>query len=281
MSAVQPEWVKDEWLENRRELLADGWDLKTSGQRKIREVVAYGRGLFPTPPITEPKFVVFAQGRTGSELLVSLLNNHPRIHCEGELLNAKLNTKIVFPQLYVQGRRAKYPEKAYGFKVKIYQLTEDQHTDPQIFMHGLQSKGWKVIYLQRENLLRNSISCILGFQRNKWHDRSKNPLKEQKFTMACDRLLYELERRDIYTEKEAEILERIDHIKIVYERDLLGGENHQNTCDRLFAYLGLPSVGVRAKLKKTTSNRLSDFIENYEEIESAIAQTKYAKYLSY
>ncbi len=35
------------------------------------------------------KFIIFGQGRSGSTLLKQLLDSHPEITCEGELLNVE------------------------------------------------------------------------------------------------------------------------------------------------------------------------------------------------
>lgn len=41
------------------------------------------RARHPDPP---RKFVIFAQGRSGSTLLTSTLDSHPDIHCDDEIL---------------------------------------------------------------------------------------------------------------------------------------------------------------------------------------------------
>lgn len=124
-------------------------------------------------------------------------------------------------------------------------MTEDQNIDPEKFMFDLCRDGWKIINLKRNNLLRNEISALVAYSRDQWHTTSESSLKKKKITIDCNLLLEGIERREIYQIKEQEILKNIDHIKIIYEEDLLQVENHQKTCDRIFNYLGLDSVPVK------------------------------------
>ncbi|MGB3510836.1 MAG: hypothetical protein WBA93_16715 [Microcoleaceae cyanobacterium] len=277
-----PEWVKTEWLEERRKEIAQRRSKSQSESTLLkirREMAAYSRYFLQKNQTPKQKFVIFGQGRSGSTLLVQLLNNQPKIHCEGEILNGRSYKKVLFPNLYVQGRCTKFFGKIYGFKVKIYQLTEDQYIDPEKFILNLSSQGWKIIYLSRNNYLRSEISAMLASSKNQWHSSSKSSLKNQKITIDCNRLLKRCERRDIYRLKEEEILENLEHITVVYEEDLLLAKNHQGTSDRIFNYLGLESVSVKTKLVKITSDRLSDVIENYDELVEKVSKTKYAKFL--
>ena len=83
------------------------------------------------------KFAIFGQGRTGSTLLVDLLNRHPKIACEEEIFNRRrhpFNGKIWKPYWFLKGVEANYRDKVFGFKVKIYQLTKHQQIQPAEFL---------------------------------------------------------------------------------------------------------------------------------------------------
>ena len=278
-----PEWIKAEWVEKHQKELSNlrvNESRSESFLKTRREIVAYGRALLLKNQIPEQKFVIFGQPRTGSTLLVELLNSHPKIHCENEILNAEVYKKVLFPSLYVQGRCAKFPNKVYAFKIIMFQLPEEHYTDPEQFMLNLSDQGWKIINTIRNDSLRSVISVMVAISRKQWHSREKNSFKNQKVSIDCHRLIELLERREIYQAKEQEILDKLDHIKVIYEKDLLLAENHQKTSDRVFDYLGLESVPVETKLLKVTSNQLSDVIENYAEVVENLRATKYAKLLS-
>jgi hypothetical protein len=79
--------------------------------------------------------------------------------------------------------------------------------------------------------------------------------------------------------KEKIYLEGIPHLTIVYEEGLMEMGNHQKTMDAVFAYIGVSSVGVKTRWRRTISGHLSETIENYEEIYSMVRQTPYARFL--
>lgn len=226
-------------------------------------------------PLT--KFVIFAQGRTGSELLRDLLNSHPQIHCDSEILYFN----VLFPKLVIKGLCALSKKDLYGFKVKIYQLTERQYIqNPKQFMTDLHKERWKIIYLKRYNILRQEISIQSGKTRKKWHYKSKDIVsKLDKIHINCAKLIEGMKRREMYLAKEKEVLENLPHIKVVYENDLLRAENHQKTLTKIFNYLNIPSTPVSTKFIKNNPNNLSDFIQNYQEVVQAISKTKYAKFV--
>ena len=62
------------------------------------------------------RFVIFAQGRSGSTALRSLLTNHPEVICEGELLASGK----FWPIDFVEGKAHRYNEigKVWKFKLK-------------------------------------------------------------------------------------------------------------------------------------------------------------------
>jgi len=61
-----------------------------------------------------------------------------------------------------KARAARIQENTYGFKVKIYQLTDDQKIDPHSFLTQLHNQEWKIIYLKRLNALRQSLSMLIA-----------------------------------------------------------------------------------------------------------------------
>jgi len=85
--------------------------------------------------------------------------------------------------------------------------------------------------------------------------------------------------REIGLLREEALLEQSPHLNLVYEHDLLRPESHQDTLGRVFDYLGLPSVPVRTTLVRTRSSSLRDFVYNYEEVESAVIDMGYGRFL--
>lgn len=59
------------------------------------------------------KFVIFGRGRSGTSLLVSLLNGCPETICDSEILKSRQ----LCPQWYVRARTAQCQQLIYGFKL--------------------------------------------------------------------------------------------------------------------------------------------------------------------
>ena len=119
------------------------------------------------------KFIVFGQSRSGSTLLVELLNSHPDVHCDGELFNkseiyirSRLLLKFFcrFPFLYIRYRLRTSFERAYGFKLFFFQVKS-----PEKLLKKLSRHGWKIISIRRENIIAQSLSNIIAFETNLWH----------------------------------------------------------------------------------------------------------------
>ena len=230
------------------------------------------------------KFIIFAQGRTGTNLLRDLLNSHPKIHCDGELLKHKK----IFLKSFLEIRRLFFKTKAYGFKVKIYQLTKKQKIhNPKQIMSDLHRRGWKIIYLKRRNLFCHAVSTIAMEHRRKERFLRRSytrwfkdcPISIGKIHINCTDLIKKMKYRENLLAQEETILHGLPHMQLVYEDNLLKSQDHQNTANRIFGYLNLPFFPVTTQRTKKVPERLSDLIDNFEEIANAVGKTRYAKFL--
>ncbi len=237
------------------------------------------------------KFVIFAQGRTGSSLLVDLLGFHPDIECDGEILDVKWAGKRVFPTFYVKNKAKSSKAKVYGFKVKLYQLhCQDkkvrnhddpdnelyQHVEPEKFLMNLHKSGWKIIYLMRSNILRQCTSNRIAKAMKAYHQRNKNKKVIPGIKIDPVKLLKDIIGREEYLCEEKEILKRIPHLKLIYEDDLL--RNNQEAVDKVFKFLGVEPCLVKSDLVRTSKDELQDYILNYREIKDYMSKTKYIKF---
>lgn len=215
------------------------------------------------------RFFIFGQGRTGSTLLVTMLDSHPEIHCEDELL---FHPRL-FPMGYIRGICGASTKPVVGFHVKIYQLLYDQKMpEPQVFLDRLREDDWKMIFLKREDIFRHAVSPILAQARNLWHvgktGEALNPPTSVR--LNPDQVVAAVRQRQTYRKMEAEIVSDFPHLEICYERDLFDSTQRQRTSGRLCEYLGVAKQNLTSPLKATTSRSLKDAIENFGEIEHAM-----------
>lgn len=227
------------------------------------------------------KFIILAQGRTGSSLLKEVLNSHPAIHCDDEVLNKAYNFgngMIFFPKLFTKGLARKHPQEVYGCKIKPKHLKQQAHIrDEKAFILHFIQRGWRIIYLYRSNILHHALSNIVAEHRGTYHLRQGESTKVTSLKVDLNRLEAGMRSRKQQLEDEIEFLKAIPHLELNYEKDLL--HNPQIGADKVFAFLGLPPVTVHTNLIKVVNTKLEEFLENYDEVETALKGTIFEKYL--
>jgi LPS sulfotransferase NodH len=226
-----------------------------------------------SPARARTRFVIFAQGRTGTWLLHDLLNAHPQITCDKEILQPRR----LAPYAFVEGSsRGRGP--VYGFHVQIRQLLETQHLAPGTFLGRLHRAGWRIIYLRRRNFLRQSVSSLIARQRQLWY--TTNPAETTGRTVIdLDELMIWLDRRRDYLEQETAALQGLPHLPLIYEDDLLDAAQHQAALNRVFAFVGVDPIPVTTKLQRLGRDRMADQVENYAELVARVAASPYREFL--
>ncbi len=221
--------------------------------------------------VPKNKFIIFGERRSGTTLLKQLLDSHPQIVCDGELLNINdgyitnnLLMKIVwhFPIQYFTYRAALSNRPCYGFTMLF-----DQHNKMLSLLNILSSKGWKIIHIYREDTVQQALSYLVAYKTNHWHlwpGKKSEPSK--KVNISINELT---ERINIFTENKAiekQWLAHFNHFEVNYEKNLYDKNLWQQTADKIFAFLGIDSAPVNATLKKTYPLPYYEIIENYDEL---------------
>ncbi|HMS64413.1 MAG TPA: hypothetical protein PKD83_04065 [Ignavibacteria bacterium] len=232
----------------------------------------------------ENKFVIYTRGRTGSTLLTDLINCHSEIFCDVEIFNFMYsNGKVLFPELYIDScsKRAVLKKKStYGFKVKISQLkNEHKYKNYEKILEDLCRKGWKFIYLKRENYITHMISNKMAAETNVYHLKNEDEPYKKKIHIEGKLLLDAIKFGEETAKEEEENLKNIPHLKILYEKDLWDNSKHQETADRIFSYLGLSSQKVKANYKKVVPVDLRETIINFDEVYNFFKDTEYINLL--
>lgn len=219
------------------------------------------------------RFVIYTQGRTGSVLLVSLLNQHPHIRCYGELFHPNnwrgpLRSRLFpifrrYPILYLQARAIPVRRLTVGFKLLYAQSIATNRP-----LWKLYNSGWRVIYLQRRNLLERTLSACMLRITGISHRSTPINENEQIVPVSIEPALFErIWHKTCQAEHEDQpLLAQIPHLTLTYEDDLAQSSRWQPTADRVFAYLGLPSAPVSSGQQKTYSRPYAELISNYESL---------------
>lgn len=253
--------------------------------KELRRLAGYRFLLQGAPP--EVKFALIMAPRSGSNLLRDLLNNHPQIVCDGEILSSPLP----FPYAFAEARSradawGKKGVRAYGFKFAVWQLSTIQKRDPASFVRALQGGGWRLMSLQRKNLLRQEISLVMAKHRKALGHKEPTrlrktdaPLKLAPVRVDVARLLAQMTSADKEWRGRQKLLDGLPHLALSYEDDLLVADRHQDTANKAFAFLGLPPATVDPQIVKTGRRDLSAMIENYDELERALLESDFASML--
>ena len=223
------------------------------------------------------RFVIFAQGRTGSTLLTSLLDSHSTIRCEDELLELPRVAPVAFVENRARGARAPW----FGFHVKSYQLTENQRVrDLDAFLRGLDGRGWKIVHLYRENVFSQVVSTLYAKRSGRYHFRTTDgEARPGAVTLDAEKLIRKMEFRASMLKAEFRALEGLDHIRITYERDLIDERGRNAALDRVQDFLGVPRERLSTELRKSVNRPLSSIIANYDEVAAAVRATSFAVHL--
>ncbi|MEO1401282.1 MAG: Nodulation protein H [Cyanobacteria bacterium J06635_1] len=244
-------------------------------KRTARDLWCCGVAWCRQRPLPANCFVIFGRGRSGSTLLVDLLNCHPQIFCAGEILRQP----VLMPIWRVRRHALPHAHQVYGFKLLTYQLREVQPLPSDTyFLQALQQQGYRIIYLKRNNFLRQAISLIRA-ETWRFHQRGSDSGYAQPVTINIDQLIRYIQGFEAKCDYETRALSTLPHLSLTYETDLALEAQQRQTENRLFEYLELPPVAVKTRLKKLVAPSLADAIANYSAVQQALLPTKYSRFL--
>lgn len=239
-------------------------------RRRARSVL----DLVPGPPRrlvdTRGKFVIFAQGRSGSTLLVDLLKSHPSVHCSGEIM---LEWRWL-PLWSIGARMVWSRADTYGFKLLSYQPEGVQAmAGAAPMLDRLIDRGFQVVYLHREDVLRHALSQLNARFNN--FSGFDGPAS-RKLQVEREALLWWLEAIARQRRVDDELMAEREHLDVTYEADLEDRSRWQPLLDRFCSFVDLPSAVPSSNMTKVSSTRLSDLVANREELPGMLAGTDFA-----
>lgn len=219
------------------------------------------------------KFIVLTRSRTGSNLLVSMLNSHPDVRCGGEELRS-LNGRQVSEAIETSFP-IRQALKASGFKIFYYHPLDDSSGAVRDTLSAM--RELRVLHLMRRNILRTLTSRKIATQTNVWHSRTQT-------TVAADdkRVFFtedELQSGFIQTKQwENEYASRFDESRTlqVYYEDLVG--NYDGQFRRIASFLEVEPHQPRTDLKRQNPEPLDKLIVNYDALKEHFANTEWAVY---
>lgn len=251
--------------------------IKTEFFGYARELQLHTKRLINVAHHPKQKFVIFSTGRSGSTLLLNLMNNNPKIHCAGELLRSK----TLSPRKVIKHSSQINDKQVFGFKLLSYQLLNLQPTikNKKSFLEHLVEDGYQIIYLERKNSLLQALSVIYAMERNVWHYKNEVNIEHTKITLNPQKLANMIHEFEQFKLKERALLGNLPYLYINYEQDLEQAANLKTTVFKLERYLNLSLQEPLIHLRKVTPRKLSSFLHNAREISKFVhSQKKYEQF---
>jgi LPS sulfotransferase NodH len=226
------------------------------------------------------KIILFAQGRTGSSLVESLLCSTGYFEPTNEPFNVIRKGEVWFPKLFIRGYAKMNKSPNFLFHVKFYQLKYDRKRPviPRDFLDYLVSHGWEILFLNRSNKILHTLSLMVMLKRGqsgKKDDKDEN----LKLDLDLEQFEYLAKMRVDYEKEEMEIIKGLEYFEFNYEKDLLDSSKHQDTINRILDYLNLPKKEVNTRMRKVNNKSFEDLILNYDDFIKMVNRNNWNKYL--
>ena len=229
------------------------------------------------PEITT-RFIVFAEGRTGSTLLVSELDRRwPEIRAKWEVYHEGPRKAEAFAEITRSTFFEATGETIVGCKIFPGQLSEEE------WRTVLAIEGLHVIVLRRRDLLRRFISECIAKRTRLWRQPSGTPesalpLEERRIVLEPDALLAATSSSLATFRFFDQITADLPRIDVWYEdlADDLDGE----LC-RVASFLGAggPTFEATPVLSKQNPESLQDLIVNLDEISAFLDEAGLSEFL--
>lgn len=219
-------------------------------------------------------FIVLTRSRTGSNLLLSFLNGHPNVFCEGEIF-ARLDGAD--PLVRLRGSFGRQPRHihAKGFKIFYYHPLD---ADAAEFWKALERRTEiRVIHLTRENILRTLLSRKIAGIRGSWTGTRFDPADPENkcVTATAEELADGFLQTRAWEDAASARFAAHPNLRVSYE-DLV--RNPQDCYLKLCRFLGVSPGQPRTNLSQQNPESLRELISNYDELKAHFARSQWASY---
>ena len=234
------------------------------------------------------KFLIICPARSGSQLLVETLNNHPQLTTFPEPFNRQQDSyleylrelcqKVYGKDDFVPGEDDLIPlvDELYknfnGFKVLTYQIPKE---DP-VWEYIKAIDGLKILHLTRENYFDMVVSHCVALETGVWHKRKEEESLSQPAVRieqpVVDRKFHYIERMYFHFE---EFFADSEKITFSYEEM---SANFPATISKLLEFLGVAPAPLSEVMVKRITKTKRQIVDNYDELKTFYRYTPWEQY---
>lgn len=207
-------------------------------------------------------FVVLTRDRTGSNMLIQALDDHPQIAADYEIFSRLRGRREADILARAYGRQPFYI-RAKGFKIFYYHPQDKADSNVWDLLAAVE--GLHVIHLRRRNILHALVSSRLAYQTGIYGVRSEKEAAQYRDALPTVTFAPEELERDF---QQTRAWERAGVARFA-GRPILDVTYEEMTADlpgqfaRIADFLGVASRPPHTDFKKQRTRPLRDTVENY------------------
>lgn len=262
------------------------------------------------------KHIIFTNGRSGSNYIANIINQHPNAVNYGEVLGDWTLPYKIHQKIGMGGKSDTeylefiYKDKGFFSLAQIYsaishaikketinfknwgQIKTIGIKDFSIHFHRrnleqflLDNDDLLIINWYRDNSLKRLISLLNMSETGVVKKTKKDNKNKYKIVVDINSLMSSLDLIEKEKEEQLSLINKIEPkrvIQISYEDYFLSSENQQDYTQKIFQFLDLDYNNIQVSFdyhKKILSNSLPEILVNYEEVYNCLKNTRYQCYL--
>lgn len=219
------------------------------------------------------KYIILSTYRSGTNLLTSLLNSHPRIVSHHEVFREEYFLRgffhwkllrFMFPVVFLRAHVFHaYPKliKAVGFELQYDQARTGRKKG--VWKHIQTHNDIKIIHLKRKNILATYLSYVIANKMKQW-TTTKNQSYPRFYVeldpRECMQYFLDIRRYRVWCDM---FFHKSNVLQVTYE-DLVARQSHETA--RILEFLQLPQFPLSTKLKKQITQPIEESILNFDEL---------------
>jgi hypothetical protein len=160
--------------------------------------------------------------------------------------------------------------------VMAFKAMYNQIRPPWLMSFLRERKNLRILHLRRDNLLKSYVSKqLLGRKRR----HSTEPLAPMRIAVSASGAIKYMRHMVAEYDRHERLFADHERLALCYETMIEGPGLAPQVARDICRFLGVPEHPMQSKLVKVNPERLQDFVENYDELARAVANSEFAAML--